>query len=190
MMYCEPPMNLVCPRRNLFGLLVFLFGTLPAFSAQFYSDWAASRFNDLPAQAGPTNDPDGDGETNLVEFAFGTDPRVGGGITGAIKPVFGSANGTNGVFSVEIFERAGHQPGAQIDLLLSAKLAETNFFHPWWLRMTTTSQPSDPAGSIRETFTTRLPGNQPMVRSCDGAVVRHRRDEREIFRGDEWQRQQ
>ena len=147
-------------------LAIFHAGIFTVGGAQFYNDWAAAQFADIPAQSGFTNDPDSDGEMNLVEFAFGTDPRVAGGITGAINPVFGSANGTNGVFSVEIFERAGHQPGAQIDLLLSANLAGTNFFRPWWLRVTTNSQTSDPIGSVRENFSTRLPGtNVWFVRS-------------------------
>ncbi len=139
---------------------------LSARGAQFYNDWAALHFNDIPAQSGATNDADGDGESNLTEFVFGTDPRTLGGINGAIYPLSGSASGTNGIFSVEIFEREGHQPGAQIDLSLSANLATTNWFRPWWLRVTTNSQPSDPAGSIRENFTTRLPGtNAWFVRS-------------------------
>ncbi|HEY5297943.1 MAG TPA: right-handed parallel beta-helix repeat-containing protein [Verrucomicrobiae bacterium] len=146
------------PRLNSLALAVCLSGAVPAFGSQFYDDWAAAHFSDIPAQAGLTNDPDGDGEPNLVEFAFGTDPRAAGGISGAINPVFGSANGTNGIFSVEILERAGRQPGVQIDLMISAKLTGTNFFHPWWLRVTTNSQPSDPVGSVRENFTTRLPG--------------------------------
>src|SRR5712671_3359419 len=159
-------MTLFYLRPNALVLAVFLFSPFPTIAGQFYNDWAAARFADIPAQGGLTNDPDGDGEINLVEFAFGTVPRAAGGITGAIHPLFGSADGTNGIFSVEIFEREGHQPGAQIDLLLSAKLAGTNFFRPWWLRVTTNSQPSDPAGSVRENFTTHLPGtNVWFVRS-------------------------
>ena len=124
--------------------------------AQFYNDWATNHFSDLPAQSGWSNNPDGDGEINLVEFAFGTDPRAAGGITGAITPQFGSKTGTNGTFTVEILERAGHQPGAQIDLYLSKDM--TSWFRTWWLRVTTNSLPGDPVGSVRESFTTRLPG--------------------------------
>ena len=153
-------------RLNLFVLAIFHAGIFAANGAQFYNDWAATNFSDVPSQSSITNDPDGDGEMNLTEFAFGTDPRAAGGITGAVNPVFGSANGTNGIFSVEILERAGHQPGAQIDLLLSANLAGTNFFRPWWLRVTTNSLASDPVGSIRENFSTHLPGtNTWFVRS-------------------------
>ena len=153
-------------RLNLFALAIFHAGIFTAGGAQFYNDWAAANFSDIPAQSSLTNDPDGDGELNLIEFAFGTDPRAASGIAGAINPVFGLANGTNGIFSVEILERAGHQPGAQIDLLLSANLAGTNFFRPWWLRVPTNSQASDPIGSVRENFSTHLPGtNVWFVRS-------------------------
>jgi hypothetical protein len=149
-------MHTLCSRCISFGVLVFLSSVFPAVGAQFYNDWAASHFSDIPGQSSPTNDPDGDGQVNLVEFAFGTDPRAPGGIAGAVTPQFGSANGTNGIFTVQILEREGHQPGVQIDLYLSAQL--TNWFRPWWLRVTTNSQPSDPPGSVRESFTTRLPG--------------------------------
>ena len=81
---------------------------------------------------------------------------------------------------MEILEREGHQPGAQIDLYLSADLE--NWFRPWWLRTVTNSQPSDPAGSIRELFSTQMPGtNAWFVRSAvqlieggagDGEVLR------------------
>jgi hypothetical protein len=153
-------------RLNSLALALFLSGAIHAIGAQFYNDWAATNFSDIPAQSGLTNDPDNDGEMNLVEFAFGTDPRAGGGITGAINPIFGSANGTNGIFSVEVFEREGHQSGVQIDLYLLANLSGTNLFRPWWLRVTTNSQPSDPVGSVRENLSTSLPGtNVWFVRS-------------------------
>ena len=134
--------------------LFFAANSSPA--AQFYNDWATNHFSDLPAQSGWTNDPDGDGEINLIEFAFGTDPRVGDGMGGAVLPRFGSVSGTNGTFTVEILERAGHQPGVQLDLYLSKNL--TDWFRPWWLRTVTNSLPADPVGSVRESFTTRIAG--------------------------------
>lgn len=145
------------PRVSLLWLL-FIAAILPAPGAQFYNDWAAAHFADIPAQSGWTNDPDGDGEINLTEFALGTDPRAAGGIAGAIKPLYGSASGSNGLFSVEVLEREGHQPGVQIDLYLAKNLTTTNWFRPWWLRMVTNSRAGDPVGSIRENFTTRLAG--------------------------------
>lgn len=36
--------------------------------SQFYTNWAAARFSDIPEQSGPLADPDLDGERNLVEF--------------------------------------------------------------------------------------------------------------------------
>jgi len=133
--------------------------------AQFYNDWAAVHFSDIPAQSGPTNDPDSDGNLNVIEFAFGTDPRVAGSLNGAVIPVSGPAGGTNGTFVVELLEREGHQPGVQIDVYLSKDM--TSWFRPWWQRVVTNSQPSDPVGSIRESFSTRLPGtNMWFVRAA------------------------
>jgi len=138
------------------AILLLFFTVRHSNAAQFYNDWATNHFSDLPAQAGWTNDPDGDGEINLSEFAFGTDPRVQGGLSGAIIPQFGSVGGTNGTFIVQILEREGHQPGVQIDLYLSKNLKD--WFRPWWLRAVTNSLPDDPAGSIRESFTTQIAG--------------------------------
>jgi pectate lyase-like protein len=142
--------------RCVSPVLLFLLSLFPAISAEFYNDWAAVHFADIPSQSGTTNDPDGDGEVNLVEYTFGTDPRVAGGSSGLVTPLFGSTTGTNGTFTVELLERAGHRPGVQIDLYLSDNL--TTWFRPWWLRALTNSQPSDPPGSVRESFTTQMPG--------------------------------
>jgi len=128
----------------------------PSNAAEYYTNWAAIHFSSNPALGDPLADPDGDGEPNVVEFAFGTDPLAPDGIAGAVQPLNGGVSGTNAVFQVEILEREGHQPGAQIDLYLSADLV--NWFRPWWLRTTTSSLPTDPLGSVRELFTTRLTG--------------------------------
>jgi len=128
----------------------------PSNAAEYYTNWAAIHFSRNPALGDPLADPDGDGEPNVVEFAFGTDPLAPDGIAGAVQPLNGGVSGTNAVFQVEILEREGHQPGAQIDLYLSADLV--NWFRPWWLRTTTSSLPTDPLGSVRELFTTRLTG--------------------------------
>ena len=141
-----------------FAIVALTLMPFPLNGAQYYTNWAAAHFSDIPAQSGPLADPDGDGEPNVVEFAFGTDPRVGGGIADAVQPLYGGVSGTNAVFQVEILEREGHQPGVQIDLYLCANLTMTNWFRPWWQRTTTNSLPSDPPGSVRELFTTRLPG--------------------------------
>jgi len=154
-----------------FCALALMQFSLPA--AQYYTNWAAVHFSGNPALADPLADPDADGEANVVEFAFGTDPLVPGGITGAVQPLNGGVSGTNAIFQVEILEREGHQPGVQIDLYLSANL--TNWFRPWWLRTTTNSLPSDPSGSVRELFTTRLPGTnvwfaRPNVKLFEGGA--------------------
>ncbi|HTQ49607.1 MAG TPA: hypothetical protein VMJ12_02770, partial [Candidatus Acidoferrales bacterium] len=128
----------------------------PSNAAEYYTNWAAIHFSSNPALGDPLADPDGDGEPNVVEFAFGTDPLAPDGIAGAVQPLNGGVSGTNAVFQVEILEREGHQPGAQIDLYLSADLV--NWFRPWWLRTTTSSLPTDPLGSVRDLFTTRLTG--------------------------------
>jgi hypothetical protein len=139
-----------------FALWMMALMPFPLHGAQYYTNWATTNFSDIPAFSGPTADPDQDGEANLVEFAFGTDPRAPGGIAGAVQPVFGGTSGTNAVFQVQILEREGHQPGVQIDLYLSADLV--NWFRPWWQRTTTNSLPGDPTDSVRELFSTRLPG--------------------------------
>jgi hypothetical protein len=163
-------------RFAVFGLAIAALTLMPfpLNGAQFYTNWAAAHFSANPAQGDPLADPDADGELNVVEFAFGTDPLAGGGIAGAVQLLYGGASGTNSVFQVEILEREGHQPGMQIDLYLSARLT-TNWFRPWWLRTTTNSLPGDPPGSVRELFTTRLPGTnvwfvRPRVQLFEGGA--------------------
>lgn len=153
------------------GLLTLTQSSLDG--AQFYTNWAAVHFSGNPAPAGPLLDPDHDGEPNVVEFAFGTDPLLPDSLTGMVQPLAGGASGTNAVFQVEVLEREGHQPGVQIDLWLSDDLA--NWFRPWWLRTTTNSLPADPADSTREMFSTRLPGAKawfarPTVKIFEGGA--------------------
>jgi Pel9A-like, right handed beta helix region len=154
-----------------FGLLMLMSFTVDA--AQYYTNWAAAHFSGNPAQGAPMLDPDSDGELNVVEFAFGTDPLSPGGIAGAVQPLNGGVSGTNDVFQVEILERDGHQPGVQIDLYLSKDMV--NWFRPWWLRTVTNSLPGDPPGSVRELFSTRLPGTnvwftRPRVNLFEGGA--------------------
>lgn len=144
------------PLRMMVVLLLLIGSMLRGSCTSFYSDWAATNFNDAPAQSGQWDDPDHDGERNTIEFAFGTDPRMPDGITGLVIPRSGTPNGRTGRFDVEVLERAGHQPGVQLDLLLSRD--QTNWFRPWWLRVMIHSQPADPPGSVREFFSTWLPG--------------------------------
>ncbi|HTY86665.1 MAG TPA: hypothetical protein VMB80_04310 [Candidatus Acidoferrum sp.] len=139
----------------LAGFFLWSLTSAPMHGAQFYTNWVAAHGLSL-AQSDPQADPDGDGEPNVVEFAFGTDPLAPGGIFGLVQPTSGGVSGTNTAFHVQILEREGHQPGVQIDLYLSRDLV--TWFHPWWLRTVTNSLPGDPAGSVREVFATRLPG--------------------------------
>ena len=132
--------------------LFLLVLSAPLHAAEFYNDWAAAHLSSFPSQSGPTNDPDSDGVANLAEFAFGTDPVVSDGLGSAIVAL---PPQTNGVFQVEIFERAGHKSGVQIDLDATADL--THWFRPWWLRELTNSLPEDPTNSVRELFTTYMP---------------------------------
>src|ERR1041384_4021870 len=135
-----------------FVLCAVLFAAFRAGGVESYSSGTNSYFGDVPTENGPTNDPDGDGEVNLLEFAFGTDPRSGtASVLNAITP---RVDVTNGVYAVQILEQNGHELGIQIDLDLSASL--TNWIRPWWQRTVTNSLPSDPTNSVRELFSTVL----------------------------------
>lgn len=129
-----------------------------AHGADYYTNWAIANLSTVPSQSGPLDDPDNDGAPNLAEFTFGTDPLVGNGLGAAIFPSFA---GDHGFFGVEVFERAGHQSGVQIDVDATVDLV--HWIRPWWLRTLTNSLPGDPPGSIREAFTTYLPGTNVFI---------------------------
>jgi hypothetical protein len=134
-------------------ILWFALAVSSAGAAEFYHDWAAAY-----SAGGPTNDPDQDGAANLAEFAFGTHPLVADGVGDALIPRFGD---THGVFRVEVFQKAGKRPGAQIDL--DATVTLTNWIRPWWQRTVTNSLPGDPTNSVRELFTTWLPATNLFI---------------------------
>jgi hypothetical protein len=132
--------------------------SLPAVqAAEFYNNWATNRLSSVPSQSSPTNDPDGDGVSNLAEYTFGTDPLV----SDAGSPIIPRISGSNGMYVVELFERAGHRPGVQIDLDATADMA--HWIRPWWLRQLTNSLAGDPTNSVREVFTTWLPGTNTFI---------------------------
>lgn len=144
-----------------FGLLVTLVIPLRSACAQFYSDWATNHFSDLPSQSSPFLDADLDRETNLVEFAYGTDPRVVDSTSGSVIPQFG---GMDGLFGVELYQREGQRQGVLIHLDVSADLI--HWVRPWWTRTAAASKPGDPPESTRELLSTQMPGtNRWFVRS-------------------------
>jgi len=128
-----------------------------ASGAEFFNDWATNHLSSVSSPSGPTDDPDGDGLLNLTEYVFGTDPLVPDG--GSSMTVLDS--GSNGIYQVEFFERAGHRPGVQIDV--DATTDMVHWIRPWWLRQLTNSLPGDPSNSVREVFTTWLPGTNTFI---------------------------
>ena len=139
-------------------LCLLVLSLSPLHAAEYFNDWAAAHLSTVPAQSGPNDDPDYDGAPNLAEFAFGTDPLVGAGLGSAILP---RLDEPDGVFGVEVFEQAGHRPGVQIDLDATADMV--HWIQPWWVRTLTNSLPGDPTNSVRELFTTRLPGTNVFI---------------------------
>ncbi len=90
-----------------------------------------------PAQANPLDDPDADGQSNLAEFTFGTDPLSGN--TAAGLPLTPLAINPDGTTTVEVLLAAGRPTGVQIDLEVSADLQ--TWIRPWWSRTSIAAQP-------------------------------------------------
>jgi hypothetical protein len=152
----------VFPSRSVVWCLLFwLMGLAPLSASQYYNEWTSNRFTLYPAQTSPTNNPDGDSNPNLLEFALGTDPQTNDNAACQIVLKSSSSSGTNATYSVQILERLGHQSGVQIDLLLASRLVQPHWFRPWWRRTLTNSLLGDPTNSVRENFTTQLPGTNP-----------------------------
>ena len=146
------------PKKPVRASLVILCLLLPTIGrAEFYNEWATNNLSSVPSQSSPTNDPDSDGFSNLAEFAFGTNPLLSNGGS----PLIPRITNSNGMYVVEIFEQSGHRPGVQIDLDATADM--THWIRPWWLRQLTNSLPGDPPNSVREVFTTWLPGTNAFI---------------------------
>ena len=71
-----------------------VFGQASAAPVTGYTTWANGTFTNAFTDTTPTHDPDGDGLTNLQEYAFGTDPTVS--FSGPISYVAGGAVTTPG----------------------------------------------------------------------------------------------
>jgi hypothetical protein len=59
-----------------------------------YDTWANGTFANAFTDKDPAHDPDGDGQTNLQEFAFGLDPTTGA----SFNPITQQLDKTTGVF--------------------------------------------------------------------------------------------
>jgi hypothetical protein len=150
----------ITPSSRRYCVFVFIpfFASFSLHAAEFYNDWATNHFSSVPSQSGPTNDPDSDGVANLAEFFFGTDPLVSDTVGDLITT---HTNEPDGLFRVEILEKAGHRPGVQLDVDATADMS--HWIRPWWLRTLTNSLPSDPTNSVRELFTTYMPGTNAFI---------------------------
>lgn len=98
-----------------------------------YESWSIGTFVNSFTLTGVMDDPDGDGVSNLLEFAFGTDPTssnngtlsyvAGGDITSLGAPLLLSAEGQPGVFQAVFTRRKDHaSTGITYRALFSADL--------------------------------------------------------------------
>ncbi|MEZ5327401.1 MAG: lamin tail domain-containing protein [Verrucomicrobiales bacterium] len=75
-----------------------------------YSQWQQFYFAGaeppMTGMSGPDQDPDNDGASNALEFAFGTDPLVSHGDTGLVRPELEVADGQGGASHAAIRFRA------------------------------------------------------------------------------------
>jgi len=125
----------------------------PILRAESYADWLNANFVGDAASPNPLIDPDGDGLSNLAEYAFGLNPKSPSADTPPLSaPTTPVATGE---ITFELLERAGPRGGVQIDLELSTDL--TTWIRPPWRRTTLAARTGDPAGSVRTQFYTRPP---------------------------------
>jgi hypothetical protein len=139
----------------------------PTLRAENYADWLNANFVGDAASPNPLIDPDGDGLSNLAEYAFGLNPKSPSADTPPLSAP--TAPAATGEITFELLERAGPRGGVQIDLELSTDL--TTWIRPPWRRTTLTARAGDPAGSVRTQFYTRPPARDTWFARARVTVV-------------------
>ncbi len=118
-----------------------------------FEAWRETRFGPdaaNPALAGDNADPDGNGVNNLLEYAFGLDPRAPAG-TGVPPPVPGRAAGGDGDHLTLTFTRLK----AATDLVYTVEVAADLAHGPWQSGPAVTEQTAVVDGGATERVTVR-----------------------------------
>lgn len=144
-----------------------------------FAQWQAENFSsselDDPALSGPAADPDHDGMTNLVEFAFGFDPKSGVATPvaeGLGLPKFSLIEDVGGFF--EVLEYPRRRTGARILPLIYSPQFSTSF--DWQVDGVTTTTDDFASGQDAlnaewERVTARRPVGTSVPASGFGRVV-------------------
>ena len=110
-----------------------------------YQTWAGGTFANPFSDTDPTHDPDGDGQTNQQEFAFGLDPTTGS----SVNPISQQLDKTTGIFKYTRWKASGLNYIYQHSTTLSDP----------WLAFDPVTNPPDAVGDPVEEVTIEVPAD-------------------------------
>jgi len=120
---------------------------LKVVSSSPYVIWGNGTFAKAFTDKDPAHDPDGDGQTNLQEFAFGLDPTTGS----SVNPITRQLDKTTGVFKYARTKDSG----------LIYKVYYSTNLSAWTLDASATQTPAAAVAGL-ETVTVTLSSSAPL----------------------------
>ena len=123
----------------------FTFADVPIGALSPYETWAKGTFANAFTDKAATSDPDGDGQTNQQEFAFGLDPTTGSSVNPITQPLAG------GVFKYTRTKDSG----------LTYKVYYSTTLSGWTLDASASQSPAAAVAGV-ETVTVTLAAGAPL----------------------------
>jgi hypothetical protein len=129
------------------GIPALTFADVPIAALGPYGTWAGGSFTHAFTDTNPTADPDGDGQNNQEEFAFGLDPTTGS----SVNPITQQLDNATGVFKYTRTKNSG----------LTYKVYYSTTLSAWTLDSSATQTPAAAVSGV-ETVTVTLSAGAPL----------------------------
>jgi hypothetical protein len=129
------------------GIAVLTFADVPIGTQSPYGIWAGGSFANAFTDTAATSDPDGDGQNNQEEFAFGLDPTTGS----SVNPITQPLDKATGIFKYTRTKNSG----------LTYKVYYSTNLSAWTLDAAATQSPATAVAGV-ETVTVTLAAAAPL----------------------------